>query len=229
MTETVDVLSRDEAVGLPEPAASGWRRAFLSGAASGALTAVLFAALHDLLISDIWFSLVPMMMAGALCGASLGASYRLLFRPSSTATWFIYSAAYVLLFVGLGVASVALLEPVTTIGALIAAEAPPNELFRLAAPLTVVFTLAAAGVLSALWGRTPGKAAAVLATVAILVLLFGLNVSVLGLVEMSRETAPAVAEFFGLIAAILMGNATLFWLLERNHLFRSTETGERIR
>jgi hypothetical protein len=37
-----------------------------SGAAAGAFSAVVFMVVHDLLISDIWFSFIPMVVSGAL-------------------------------------------------------------------------------------------------------------------------------------------------------------------
>jgi len=50
------------------------------GAAAGALAALTFAAVHALLISDIWYSLVAMLAAGAVCGATIGWSYGRLSR-----------------------------------------------------------------------------------------------------------------------------------------------------
>lgn len=36
-----------------------------SGAVAGALSVFVFTIIHDILISDIWFSLLPMAVAGA--------------------------------------------------------------------------------------------------------------------------------------------------------------------
>jgi hypothetical protein len=199
------------------------RRLLFSGGAAGAATTVAFAALHHLLISNIWFSLLPMIAAGVACGMCLAWSYALLFERASVAGWFAYNGMYVGLFVMLGAASMAVYEPVYSMDALVAGNEPPRELMWRAMPLTVVFTLAAAAGISLAWGRSVRQAAAVLLTCTVLIVLLGLNVSVLGLVHMSQAIAAVLAEFFGLIAAIMMGNATAFSVLERNGLFSNVD------
>lgn len=96
---------------------------------------------------------------------------------------------------------------------------PPPELFARALPFTAVFTVAATGVISVAWARSLRKAATVLATTVVLVFLFGLNISVIGLVEMSGEGYRALGEFLGLTVLILAGNAVFFFVLERRGLF----------
>jgi hypothetical protein len=115
-----------------------------SGAVAGALSAFAFAIIHDVFISDIWFSLVMMMVAAALCGVCIGWSYGLLVEAPSVGSWLRYNMLYVAMFVLLGAASVLVFEPVTTIAVLVAANEPPGELIRQAMPMTVVFTLATA-------------------------------------------------------------------------------------
>lgn len=46
-----------------------------AGAAAGAIIVLLFAVVHDVLISDIWFNVVSMVIAGALCGFCIVWSY----------------------------------------------------------------------------------------------------------------------------------------------------------
>ena len=115
-----------------------------SGAVAGAVSAFAFAIIHHLFISDIWFSLIMMMVAGAVCGLCIGWTYGLLFEAPSTGSWVRYNMLYVVMFVLLGAASVLVYEPVTTIAALIEANEPPDALFRQALPMTVGFTLAMA-------------------------------------------------------------------------------------
>jgi hypothetical protein len=194
-------------------------RILLSGAASGAVTAVGFAALHDLLISDIWFSLPAMIAAGAACGASLAGSYDLLFSRASARTWAVYNMTYLGLFMVLAALSLGIYEPVTSTAALMASNEPPRELIEKAFPLSIAFTLGSAGLISGLWGRTLGKAAAALGTTSILMVLFGLNLSVVGLVQMGGEVPYLIGLFFGLVAAILSGNAVVYFALERRRLF----------
>lgn len=50
-----------------------------SGAAAGAVSAIVFALVHELLISDMWNTVPLMMAAGALCGMGIGWTYGLLF------------------------------------------------------------------------------------------------------------------------------------------------------
>lgn len=193
-------------------------RPLLAGAVSGCVTVLAFTVLHDLLISDIWFSLVPMLIAGAACGASLGWSHGLLFAPPSARSWLLYNLAHLAGLVGLGIASVLYFEPVVSMVAMITSSAPPDELFAQAMPLTVAWTLVTVGALSAMWGRTPAKAAALLLTTIILVGLLGLNIAVLGLVEMDGESLRPLWLFFELTVLIVLGNATVFLLLERRRL-----------
>ena len=90
-------------------------RSLAAGAIAGATSAITFTALHQLIISNIWFSLVPMLVAGAVCGACLAWSYGCLFAQPSASTWWWYNLAYVALLALLGLTSIALFEPITTI------------------------------------------------------------------------------------------------------------------
>jgi hypothetical protein len=189
-----------------------------SGAVAGALSAVAFAIIHDVFISDIWFSLIMMMVAAAVCGVCIGWSYGLLVEAPSTGSWLGYNVLYVARFVLLGAASVLVFEPVTTIAALVAANEPPGELIRQAMPMTVVFTLASAALLSLLYGRSWSRFGAILLTCIVLVLLLGLNVSVIGLVAIPRGSLYLVAELFGLILAINVVYVAVFIALERQSL-----------
>ncbi len=192
-----------------------------TGAISGAATGVGFAALHHLLIVDIWFSVVPMMAVGAVCGATLAWSYGLLFEPASARSWAFYNLSYLGLLLALGGLSFLVFEPVTTVATLMASGGePPSDLIVRALPFTVAFCLVAAGLISLVWARTRVQAGAVLVCCAVLVFLFGLNVSIVGLVEMSSEGWRLLGLFFGLIAAVIVGNAAVFFALERRGLFR---------
>lgn len=195
------------------------RRVLLSGTVAGAASVVAFAAIHQLLISDIWYSLLPMMAAGAVCGLCVAWSYGRLFRRASAASWLMYNLLYVALLVLLGVASLIVYEPVATIPALIAANEPPRELIREAMSLTVAFTLLSAALIGLLWGRNLLDHAAILLTCTVVVVLLGLNVSVLGLVHLTRGTFHLLAETFGLILAINLSYAAFFVVLERKLFF----------
>ena len=191
-----------------------------SGAVAGAVSAFAFAIIHHLFISDIWFSLIVMMVAGAVCGLCVGWTYGLLFEAPSTGSWVRYNMLYVAMFVLLGAASVLVYEPVTTIAALIEANEPPDELFRQALPMTVGFTLATAILVSLLYGRSWPHYGAILLTCTMLILLLGLNVSAIGLVYIPSGSVYLVVELFGLILAINMVYVAVFMALERKSLVR---------
>ena len=201
-------------------------RVYRSGALAGAATVLLFTVVHQLTISDIWFSLVPMLVIGVLCGMALAGSYRAVFDAPSLASWVAYSAAYLAALLLMGALSVVVFEPVTTATALMASGGPPPpELIGQALPFTGVFTLAAAGAISLAWGRSWKKAGAILATTVTLVFLFGLNISIIGLVEMTGEGNRALAEFLGLTAMILAANTAFFAALERRGLLAPAGAG----
>ena len=176
-------------------------RLVVPGAAAGALAALAFAAVHALWITDIWFSLVAMMVAGAVCGATIAWSYGRLFEPSIR-TWLGYNAGYVVALAVLGLVSVAVFEPRTTMAEVLTLDGPPLDLIGDALPLTIAFTLGTAVVLSALFGRTPGAFGAILATCAVLVVLLGLDVSVIGMIRIPTDSLYLVVELAALIVVL---------------------------
>lgn len=121
---------------------------------------------------------------------------------------------YVFMFALLGAASVFVYEPVTTIAALIEANEPPNQLFGQALPMTIVFTLGTSILVSLLYGRRWKHFGAILMTCSVLVMLLGLNVSVIGLVFIPSGSIYLVAELFGLILAINLVYVAVFFVLE---------------
>ena len=189
-----------------------------SGTIAGAISAFTFVIIHHLLISDIWFSLIPMMVAGAICGLCVAWTYGLLFETPSTGSWLRYNIIYLAMFALLGAASVIVYEPVATIAALVVADEPPGELFRQAMPMTVAFTLVTATLLSLLYGRRWTHYLAILLTCTILVLLLGLNVSVIGLVDIPSGSVYLVIELFALILALNLVYVAMFIALERKTL-----------
>jgi hypothetical protein len=192
----------------------GHLRVLLSGVLAGSATSVGFAALHQWLISDIWFSLGPMMVAGALCGLCLAWSYHVVFAGASAARWVFYNLEFIGLFALLGLVSFVVYEPVYTIPGLIAGVESPDALLSKALPLSAAFGLLAGVALSLIRGRTLRKATAITVTCVVLSLLVGHNAAVLGLVYMTKEAMPLLAEFYGLLTAIMLGNAATFLVLE---------------
>ncbi len=159
-----------------------------------------------------------MTVAGSVCGLCVAWTYQLLFEVHSASRFVRYNLVYVAMFALLGAASVLVYEPVTTIAALTEADEPPLELIRRATPMTVLFTLGTATLLSVLYGRTRRRFGAILLTCTVLILLLGLNVSVIGLVEIPSGSLYLVAELFGLIIAINLAYVASFIVLERKSL-----------
>jgi hypothetical protein len=189
-----------------------------SGAVAGLVSVVTFTWIHDLLISDIWFALVPMLVAGALCGACVTWTYGLLFPAPSTGGWLRYNLAYLGLFVALGAVSVAVFDPVATVSELMAMDGPPDALIGQALPLTAAFVAVATALVTWLFGGSWRHAGPVLVTVGVLVLFLGLNVSIIGLVEFGAGELYLVAELIGLIVVINAVFAAAFLALERRRL-----------
>jgi hypothetical protein len=189
-----------------------------SGAIAGAASAFVFVVIHDIFISNIWSSIVLMMVAGALCGLCLGWTYGLMFDSASLGSWVVFNVTFTAMFIALGAVSVAVFEPVATVAALVEADEPPGELIGEALPMTITFTLGAAVLVSLMFGRSWRQFGSALVTSVVLVTLLGLNVSVIGLVDIPRGSFYLVVELFGLILALAVVFAVVFAVLERKTL-----------
>ncbi len=173
-----------------------------AGALAGVLSALAFTAVHHVLISPIWFALPAMLVAGGLCGLCLAWSYSLLVTTPTVWSWLRYNAFFVGMFVALGLTSIASFRPVTTIAALLQARTPPNALIAQAFPMTGAFTLAVAALLWVLYRPGSRGAFALLVTTCVLVLLLGLNISVLGLVSVPRSEWGVLLEVLLLLVSL---------------------------
>lgn len=178
------------------------RRIFFNGALAGVISTMVFTIVHQIFISPIWFMLWPIVFAGAICGALLSWSYRLLATIPSRRGWLVYNLIYVLMFGLLGAASELIFEPVTTMAAVVTLKGPPTALIDQAMPITIIFTLGMAAIITLLYGRSIARFLAVLLTCAVLVTLLGLNVSAIGLVDILRGSLFVIAELFGLIVVL---------------------------
>ncbi len=191
-----------------------------SGAIAGVISSFVFTALHDLLISDIWSTTALMLAAGAVCGLCLGWTYALLIDEPSIRSWLRYNFVYLAMFVLLGIGSVLIYEPVTTIAALIEADAPPSALFSEALLLIVGFTVAISILLSRIYAQNWRHSASIFLTCSVLMLLLGLNVSVIGLVFVPSSSFYLIAELFGLIVVLDVVYVIAFVAIERNLLIK---------
>lgn len=178
----------------------GWFAA--SGGIAGAFSALIFTAVHQLLISRIWFAIVAMLVAGIACGTSLAWSYALAIGIPSLRSWIQYNACYVAILIGLGLTSLAAFEPVTTIAQLLQSSEPPRGLIARAFPMTVLFIAGSATMLTALYRPRWRGAAAILVTTVLIVLVLGLNISILGLVSVQKTQLVVIAEVLALVIVL---------------------------
>ena len=188
-----------------------------TGALSGFVSTFLFTVVHQIFISNIWFSFVFMAGAGILSGFLIAMSFGILFRSCTSFSWFSYNSIFLVMFLLLALFSVIVFEPVTTMGELLQANGPPDDLIRKAFPMTILFTIAFAVIISVLYAKKLLQVLMVVITCAELMLVLGLNVSVIGLVDIPRTGFHLIMELFGLILLILFMNAIIFRILERKH------------
>ena len=175
-----------------------------SGAFSGALSALVFCVVHQLLISPIWFALVAMLVAGAVSGSSIAWSYVLIARKPTVGSWIRYNFLYVVILLVLGAVSLIMFEPVTTIATLLKSNEPPRALIGQALPITALFTIGSAGLLTVLYRPGLVGRLAILMTTLVIVLFLGLNISILGLVFVPKSSLYVVGEVVALIVALAL-------------------------
>jgi hypothetical protein len=192
----------------------------LAGIIAGAVSAYCFALIHRALISDIGFSLLALLVAGAICGLCIGWTYGILFQQPSVATWLKYNALYDGMFLLLGGASVLLLDPVITLADLMTYDGLPEFLIRLELPVVIVSTLLMTAVIGRLYARTWQHYGGIFITCAVLVLLLGLNVSAMGLIEIPRNSLYLVLEVAGLILVLNLVFVVVFMGLSWNYFFK---------
>lgn len=185
-----------------------------AGAIAGGMSTLVFTIVHQILISDIWFSFPFMLLAGALCGLCIGWSFGLLVERPSLGGWLRYNLLYVTVLLLLGLASTLAFDPVISMTALMQTSGPPDALIAQAFPMTLAFTLASALMLSLLYGPNWRNFVAISLTTTALVLLLGLNISALGLVSIPRGSFYLVAEFLGLVVLLDAVYAAAFVALE---------------
>ncbi len=185
------------------------------GVISGAIAVVVFTAVHHLTISNIWPMLPVMLVAGALCGWSIAWSYCGLFGRYSPRTWLGYNAAHLMVFAALGVASVAVFDPVTTVAAVMARGGPVDHLIAQALPMTVVFIGAATVAMGAVWAPRWHDYLRLLVTISVLMLFLGSNISVLGLVDFGGAPLGPAITFFALTFLLAAVYALVFSILAR--------------
>jgi hypothetical protein len=179
-------------------------RFIASGTAAGAFSAFIFCVVHQLLISPIWFATVAMLVAGAVCGTLVAWSYTVAVDNKSVRSWMQYNALYVVILFALGIASLIAFEPVTSIAKLLESNEPPRALIGRALPITGVFTVGSAALLTLIYRPRWIGALALLLTAVGIVAFLGLNISILGLVFVPRSSLYVIAEVLALIVTLAL-------------------------
>lgn len=144
-----------------------------------------------------------MLVAGVACGPSLAGTYGIVAARPSVPGWLEFNGRFLLMFVGLGVTSQAAFTPVTTITELLRAQQPPSELIGRALPMTCAFVVGASALLALRYRPSLVGVLAIVGTTALLVLLLGLNISILGSVSLPRSERFVLWEVFALLVTIL--------------------------
>jgi len=191
------------------------QKLLFSGAIAGAISTILFTIIHHILISDIWFSIGIMLIAGVLCGVCMAWSYKQCFGSLTILNWLKYNTLYTILIMLLGLVSVIVFEPITTVAAAIAANKPPTELIMKALPMTAVYTLFMAITVHQIYDGNRKYFGVILINCIILVALLGLNVSSIGLVSFAGSSLFLIVKLFLLILVLDVFFVTTFILLER--------------
>ena len=155
------------------------------------------------MISPIWFAFPAMLVAGVACGASLAGTHGIVAPRPSVGGWLEFNGWFLLMFVCLGVTSQAAFTPVTTIAELLRAQRPPSELIGRALPLTGAFVVGASALLALRYRPGPAGVLAIVATTGLLVVVLGLNISILGFVLVPRSEAFVLWEVFVLLVTVL--------------------------
>lgn len=176
-------------------ARSGRHPSLALGALTGLVVVFGFTFLHDVMISDIWFNVGPMLFAGALCGVCVSWSYRLAVHQHSTAAWFRYVGLYAAEMIALGAVSLITLEPRFTMAELMVSDDAFARLLPPSMPLLIGAIVVGTTLIWLFYGRRRAALGPIVITQLLLVFLLGHQFAFLGLVESSSALWVVFAEF----------------------------------
>lgn len=172
------------------------------GAVVGVVVVFAFTIAHNIFITDIWFNVIPMLMAGVLIGFCLVWSYRSGVTEHSTGAWLGYNALHVAEMVALGAVSFLVFRPRFTMAELLVAPDAFDQLISPSMPL--ILGAMAVGTL-AVWAYFRFRGAAlgpILITQVLVVFLLGHQFAFLGLVASESALYVTAAGFVGITAAL---------------------------
>ena len=138
-------------------------------------------------------------------------------EPTTTgrpAPWLAMNGAFLATLFGLGLVSLIGFEPAWTFAELNTADPPIGDLFAAALPLMTWFTVVAATLLWLAFGPSRASAVPILITEALLVLLLGHNVAIIGLVDLNDEGSGLVLVMYGLVAFLGLAYALVYLAID---------------
>lgn len=191
------------------------------------MTVVAFTVVHGIWIADIWFNLVPMVMSGAVCGASIAWSYRETAGQHTWGKWALYNGACAALLIGLGALSFLMLEPRFSLAELIGADDALGRLLPPAMPLIGLGTVVGTAVIWMMFGRRRSALLPILIAQALLMFLVGHNLAILGLIDIPTDQLYRVLEFVGLTAFLAAAFAMSALVIARPRFARGGHTRAR--
>ena len=190
----------------------------LSGAIAGLVSTFIFTVVHQILITGIWFSFLLMAAAGIISGVSIAGSYGKIIKAPSIKNWLGYNSILILMFILAALCSIIIFEPVTTAEEVMQAKTRPDELIKKALPLSEIFTVLFSMIMGLLFGKKIIDYILIFLTNSVLMIILGLNVSIIGLVKIPSGFLYLIFELFALIITIFVVYAGVFAILERKNL-----------
>jgi hypothetical protein len=205
----------DTEIGSRADAVGSGRRSPLLGAVAGVIATLAFTVLHDLWISDIWATLAPMLIAGALSGLCLAWSYSTVPGRESAARWLGYNTFHVVLLLALGGVSLAVLDPILSMADLMASPDPLGDVLPRALPLMAAASVVGTVLVWLTYGRSRRSLAPMLLTQLLLVFFIGHNLAILGLVDIPADERIRLVSFVGVTVFLGASFALIAEGLER--------------
>jgi hypothetical protein len=173
-----------------------------SGAVAGAISTLVFVIVHDIVISDIWDMAPVMLVAGAVCGALITWAFRTMVIERSLLRWAGFTGMIIALMALIPVASIIVFDPIVAFEEVVSLDGPPGDLIGRAMPFTVVVTVVIALVITAVFGQVRRHFISSAVAMTVLMLLLGLNLTVVGLVEFTGTEGLTALEFVGLVVML---------------------------
>ena len=187
----------------------------LYGIIAGIISTLIFTIIHEIWISDIWFSFIAMAIAGIVCGAFVSICYQQLFENFIISKWLIYNLIFIIMLTSIGIVSIIYFEPVTTVALLITSDERPDKLINTALPMTAIFTVIFSVIIGLLYAKKPIQYVLIFFTNVLIMAALGLNVSILGLVAIPVDSFILIVELFALIFSIVSVYTIIVILMEQ--------------